>query len=148
MDAREACFGPCVVAAAYAAVVDTARYTGMRWLICTCRRVLGGDRGLLWASPDYNFPSGRRGCCMGAAEGKGVGVAEPQRATAQGTPQGCSRGRHLPCASDRSLCLSFSSSSSVQFINGWYGTLLATFDARGHFVWTFGYGMAWYGRGL
>ena len=50
---------PCVVAAAYAAVVDSARYTGMRWLICTCRWVLGGDRGLLWASPDYNFPSGR-----------------------------------------------------------------------------------------
>ena len=43
-DAREACFGPCVVAAAYAAV------------ICTCRRVLGGGRGLLWASPDCNFP--------------------------------------------------------------------------------------------
>ena len=59
VDAREASFGPCVVAAAYAAVGDTARYTGMRWLICTCRRVLGGDRGLLWASPDYNFPSGR-----------------------------------------------------------------------------------------
>ena len=57
VDAREACVGPCVVAAAYTAVVDTARYTGMRWLICTCRRVLGGDRGLLWASPDYNFPS-------------------------------------------------------------------------------------------
>ena len=56
--AREACFGPCVVAAAYAAVVDTARYTGMRWLVCTCRRVLGGDRGLLWAPPDYNFLSG------------------------------------------------------------------------------------------
>ena len=33
----------------------------MRWLVCTCRRVLGGDmyRGLLWASPDHNFPSGR-----------------------------------------------------------------------------------------
>ena len=35
VDAREACFGPFLVAAAYAAVVDSARYTGMRWLICT-----------------------------------------------------------------------------------------------------------------
>ena len=37
MDVHEACFGPCVVAAAYVAVVDTARYTGMMWteLICT-----------------------------------------------------------------------------------------------------------------
>ena len=35
VDARQTCFGPCVVAAAYAAVVDTAIYTGMRWLICT-----------------------------------------------------------------------------------------------------------------
>ena len=44
MDARAACVGPCVVAAVYAAVIDTASYTGMRWLIFTCRRVLGGDR--------------------------------------------------------------------------------------------------------
>ena len=36
-----ACFGPCVVATAHAAVVDTARHTGMRWLICTCRRAFG-----------------------------------------------------------------------------------------------------------
>ena len=33
----------CVGDAAYAAVVDTARYTVMRWLIRTCRRELGGD---------------------------------------------------------------------------------------------------------
>ena len=63
VDARGACFGPCVVAAAYAAVVDTARYTGMRWLICTCRRVLGGDRSLLWASPDHNLPAAA--ACLG-----------------------------------------------------------------------------------
>ena len=30
VDAREACFGACVVTTAYAVVVDTARYTGMR----------------------------------------------------------------------------------------------------------------------
>ena len=29
VDAREACFGPCVVATAYTTVVDTARYTGL-----------------------------------------------------------------------------------------------------------------------
>ena len=52
-------FGPCVFAAAYAAVVNSARHTGMRWLICTCRLVLGGNRGLLWASPDDDFPSCR-----------------------------------------------------------------------------------------
>ena len=37
VDLRENCFGPCVdlVAAAYAhaAVIDSARYTGIRWLI-------------------------------------------------------------------------------------------------------------------
>ena len=35
MDAREACFGPCLVAGAYAAVIRTARYIGIRGLICT-----------------------------------------------------------------------------------------------------------------
>ena len=29
VNTREACFGPCVVAAAYAAVVNSATYTGM-----------------------------------------------------------------------------------------------------------------------
>ena len=46
VDTREACFGPYVVAAAYAAAVDSARYTGMRWLICTCRR-----RGYMCLAP-------------------------------------------------------------------------------------------------
>ena len=41
VDVRETCFGPCVVAGAYAAVVDSASYTGIRWLICTCGQVLG-----------------------------------------------------------------------------------------------------------
>ena len=31
VDARETCFGSCVVTTAYAAVVDTARYTGMNF---------------------------------------------------------------------------------------------------------------------
>ena len=46
VDAREACSGPCIVATARAAVFDMARYTGMGWLICTCRRVLGSTTPL------------------------------------------------------------------------------------------------------
>ena len=45
VDVRETCVGPCVVAGAYAAVIDSAR------CVCTCRRVLGGDRGLLLGIP-------------------------------------------------------------------------------------------------
>ena len=41
VDAPEACVGPCVVAAAYTAVVDTARYTGMRRLIAHAVKCLG-----------------------------------------------------------------------------------------------------------
>ena len=36
-DARETCVGPCVVAEAYTAFVDTARHTGMMWPIFTRR---------------------------------------------------------------------------------------------------------------
>ena len=39
VDAREICVGPCVVAAAYAAIIGKARYTGVRWPICISSRV-------------------------------------------------------------------------------------------------------------
>ena len=32
VDVRKTCVCPCVVAGAYAAVIDSARYAGMRWL--------------------------------------------------------------------------------------------------------------------
>ena len=48
-----ACFGPCIVVTANAPVVDTARHTGMRWVICTCRRALGGDPALATRSPPH-----------------------------------------------------------------------------------------------